>query len=75
MLPIQDIADKLDISAEHIIHYGKYRAKIERDYLETKTASKHGKLILVAGITPTKAGEGKTTTSVGLGDGSAKSTW
>jgi len=69
MIPIQDIADKLDIPAEHIIQYGKYRAKIERSYLETKTDSKHGKLILVAGITPTKAGEGKTTTSVGLGDG------
>jgi formate--tetrahydrofolate ligase len=69
MQPIQDIADKLDIPAEHIIHFGKHRAKIERGYLETKKASKHGKLILVAGITPTKAGEGKTTTSVGLGDG------
>lgn len=69
MLPIQDIADKLDIPAEHIINYGKYRAKIERGYLETKKDEKLGKLILVAGITPTKAGEGKTTTSVGLGDG------
>ena len=73
MLPIQVIADKLGIPEEHVIHYGQYRAKVERKYLETKTettsGSKLGKLILVAGITPTKAGEGKTTTSVGLGDG------
>ncbi|MDQ7051059.1 MAG: formate--tetrahydrofolate ligase [Enterobacterales bacterium] len=69
MQPIQTIADKLGISGEHVINYGKYRAKIDRKYLETKNETKHGKLILVAGITPTKAGEGKTTTSVGLGDG------
>jgi formate--tetrahydrofolate ligase len=42
---------------------------VSREYLENKKKSKHGKLILVAGITPTKAGEGKTATSVGLGDG------
>ncbi|MCF6194927.1 MAG: formate--tetrahydrofolate ligase, partial [Kangiellaceae bacterium] len=73
MQPIQEIADKLGIPEEHIISYGKYRAKVERKYLEAKTesnsGSKLGKLILIAGITPTKAGEGKTTTSVGLGDG------
>jgi len=70
--PIQDIADKLQIPSEHIFNYGKYRAKISREYLATKEDANLGKLILVAGITPTKAGEGKTTTSVGLGDGLSK---
>ncbi len=69
MQPIQDIADKLGIDQDHIINYGKYRAKIDRKYIESLNGRKNGKLILVAGITPTKAGEGKTTTSVGLGDG------
>ncbi len=72
MQPIQDIADKLGISSEHVINYGNHRAKINRSYLDSKTQTKLGKLILVAGITPTKAGEGKTTTSVGLGDGLSK---
>ena len=69
MLPIQDIADKLGIANEHILNYGKHRAKISREYLESLNGRTNGKLILVAGITPTTAGEGKTTTSVGLGDG------
>ena len=69
MRPIQKIADKLGISSDHIINYGKYRAKISREYIEKHNDRPDGKLILVAGITPTAAGEGKTTTSVGLGDG------
>jgi len=69
MRPIQEIADKLGIDSEHIFNYGKHRAKISRDYLETLNGRPNGKLILVAGITPTASGEGKTTTSVGLGDG------
>jgi formate--tetrahydrofolate ligase len=68
MRPIQEIADKLGIDAEHVFPYGKHRAKIEREYLEALNGRPDGKLILVAGITPTPAGEGKTTTSVGLGD-------
>ena len=68
MRPIQEIADKLGIDDEHVIPYGKHRAKIEREYLESLNDRPNGKLILVAGITPTAAGEGKTTTSVGLGD-------
>ena len=68
MRPIQEIADKLGIDDEHVIPYGKHRAKIERGYLESLNDRPNGKLILVAGITPTAAGEGKTTTSVGLGD-------
>jgi len=72
MRPIQDIADKLGIGSEHILNYGKHRAKISREYLESLNGRKNGKLILVAGITPTAAGEGKTTTSVGLGDGMSR---
>ena len=68
MRPIQEIADKLGIDEEHVFPYGKHRAKIEREYLESLNGRPDGKLILVAGITPTAAGEGKTTTSVGLGD-------
>ena len=69
MQPIQTMADKLGISEEHVITYGKYRAKVDRNYIESIQDKPNGKLILVAGITPTAAGEGKTTTSVGLGDG------
>ena len=69
MRPIQEIADKLGIDSKHVITYGEHRAKIKRDYIESLDGRPNGKLILVAGITPTAAGEGKTTTSVGLGDG------
>lgn len=72
MLPIQEMADKLGISSEHIFNYGKHRAKISREYIESHNDRSNGKLILVAGITPTAAGEGKTTTSVGLGDGMSR---
>lgn len=68
MRPIQEIADKLDIAEQHIYRYGEYRAKVSESYLESLGDKSNGKLILVAGITPTPAGEGKTTTSVGLGD-------
>ncbi len=68
MRPIQEIADRLKIDEEHVIPYGKHRAKINRNYIESLEDRPNGKLILVAGITPTAAGEGKTTTSVGLGD-------
>ena len=69
MRPIQEIADKLGIAGKHVITYGEHRAKIKREYIESLDGRPNGKLILVAGITPTAAGEGKTTTSVGLGDG------
>ena len=64
MRHIQEIADKLDISDEYVYPYSKHRAKIDREYLESLDDKPNGKLILVAGITPTPAGEGKTTTSV-----------
>lgn len=70
--PIQEIADKLGIDREHILNYGTDRAKISREYIEGLNGRPDGKLILVAGITPTAAGEGKTTTSVGLGDGMSR---
>ena len=69
MKPIQQIADRLDIPADSIEPYGHYKAKIGMGFVQEKLASdKKGKLILVTAINPTPAGEGKTTTTVGLGD-------
>jgi len=67
MRPIADIAKKLKIKEEHLEPYGHYKAKISLDTL-AENKQKEGKLILVSAITPTPAGEGKTTTTVGLGD-------
>ncbi len=66
--PIEKIAAKLNIPAEHVDHYGKYKAKVSLDYFHSLDNAKTGKLILVTAISPTPAGEGKTTTTVGLGD-------
>jgi len=60
--------EKLDISEEHLEPYGHYKAKVSLKYLDTLKSKKNGKLILVTAISPTPAGEGKTTTTVGLGD-------
>jgi len=68
-LPIADIAANLSIPAEDIIPYGHDKAKIGYDFLEGLNGRPDGKLILVTAISPTPAGEGKTTTTVGLGDG------
>jgi formate--tetrahydrofolate ligase len=69
MRPIVDVAaDKLDIPAEDLIPYGHYKAKVSLDYIASLAERPDGKLILVTAITPTPAGEGKTTTTVGLGD-------
>ena len=65
---IADIASKLDIPEESLEPYGHYKAKISLDYLNSIDNKKDGHLILVTAISPTPAGEGKTTTSVGLGD-------
>ncbi len=67
--PIGDIAKKLDIPDDCISPYGRTKAKIDLDYIEQLRDRPDGKLILVTAITPTPAGEGKTTTSVGLNDG------
>jgi formate--tetrahydrofolate ligase len=69
MRPIADVAaDKLGIPADALEPYGHYKAKIGLDYVRSLADKPDGKLILVTAITPTPAGEGKTTTTVGLGD-------
>ena len=67
MLPITEIAKKLDIKDDELELYGNYKAKINDAFLKRTASRKNGKLILVTAINPTPAGEGKTTTSVGLG--------
>ncbi|MGB6349639.1 MAG: formate--tetrahydrofolate ligase [Pseudolabrys sp.] len=67
--PILDIAkEKLGIGPENLDPYGHYKAKVSMDYIKSLQSKKNGKLILVTAITPTPAGEGKTTTTVGLTD-------
>ena len=70
--PIQEIAEKLDLSMNELELYGKYKAKISDEYLERIKDKNDGKLILVTAINPTPAGEGKTTTTVGLGQAFGK---
>lgn len=67
LLPITQVAKTLEISEDELELYGKYKAKITDEYLERCARNPDGKLILVTAINPTPAGEGKTTTSVGLG--------
>ena len=67
MKPIGEIASKAGIGDEFLEPYGRYKAKVDLSYLKTKDTD--GKLILVTAITPTPAGEGKTTTTIGLADG------
>src|SRR5947209_16998658 len=67
--PILDVAkEKLGIAAENLEPYGHYKAKVSMDYVKSLKSKKNGKLILVSAISPTPAGEGKTTTTVGLTD-------
>ncbi len=68
---IDIIAKKAKINSEYVEHYGKYKAKISLDIHQRINGNSNGKLILVTAINPTKAGEGKTTTTVGLVDGLA----
>lgn len=72
MKPIAEVAAELGIDAEELELYGKYKAKISDSYMEKMKDRPDGKLILVTAINPTPAGEGKTTTSVGLGQAFAK---
>ena len=67
--PIQEIAAKIGISNEHILPYGHDKAKVSEAFIKSLSNEKDGHLILVTAINPTPAGEGKTTTTVGLGDG------
>jgi len=69
MQPISEVGSKLDIPPEELLHFGPHKAKISFDYINSLKNNTDGKLILVTAITPTPAGEGKTTTTVGLGDG------
>lgn len=70
--PIQKVAEHLDIPEDDLELYGKYKAKLSDEYLKSIEDRNDGKLILVTAINPTPAGEGKTTTSVGLGEAFAK---
>ena len=67
--PIQEIAAKIGISNEHLLPYGHDKAKVSEAFIKSLANEKDGHLILVTAINPTPAGEGKTTTTVGLGDG------
>jgi len=67
--PIADVAAKMGVPAQALVPYGWTKAKLTFDYINQIQGNKDGKLILVTAISPTPAGEGKTTTSVGLGDG------
>ena len=69
MKPIMEIGKKLGIPEKDLVPYGHTKAKVHLDYIDTLKSKKNGKLILVTAINPTPAGEGKTTTTVGLGDG------
>ena len=67
--PIQEIGAKIGIPSEHLLPYGHDKAKVSAEFIANARKNKDGKLILVTAINPTPAGEGKTTTTVGLGDG------
>ena len=67
--PIQEVGSKLGISSDHLLPYGHDKAKVSAEYIASLKDRPDGKLILVTAINPTPAGEGKTTTTVGLGDG------
>ena len=68
-LPIKDVAKKLGIEEEELIPFGHDKAKITDQFIKSVNKNESGKLILVTAVNPTPAGEGKTTTTVGLGDG------
>ena len=72
MLPITEVVKEIGLTADDLEMYGKYKAKISNEYLKKIEGNKKGKLILVTAINPTPAGEGKTTTSVGLGQAFGK---
>ena len=66
--PIAAVAEKLAIPADSLVHYGPHKAKINLDFLATQKDKPRGKLILVTAMSPTPAGEGKTTVAIGLSD-------
>ncbi len=72
MLKIKDIAEKLGVNDDELEPYGHYKAKISQSYIDRQKDKPDGKLVLVTAINPTPAGEGKTTTSIGLSEGMQK---
>ena len=68
MQPIVEVAKKIGIPEDAVLNYGKFKGKISLDFINTLKDKTDGKLVLVTAMTPTPAGEGKTTTTVGLGD-------
>ena len=68
-LPIQEIGAKLGMKTEDLLPYGHDKAKVSQEFINSVQGNQDGKLVLVTAINPTPAGEGKTTTTVGLGDG------
>lgn len=72
MLPIKEVAGQLNIEEDDLEFYGKYKAKLSDSYAKKVANNKNGKLVLVTAINPTPAGEGKTTTTVGLGQAFGK---
>lgn len=72
MLPIREVAEMAGIAEEDLEYYGKYKAKLSEEFWDKIKDNEDGKLVLVTAINPTPAGEGKTTTSVGLGQAMAK---
>ncbi|MEM9441023.1 MAG: formate--tetrahydrofolate ligase [Pseudomonadota bacterium] len=69
MIPVADVGSKLGIPSNQLLQYGPHKAKLSMDYVKSLSDRSDGKLILTTAVTPTPAGEGKTTTTVGLGDG------
>ncbi|MDP7532455.1 MAG: formate--tetrahydrofolate ligase, partial [SAR202 cluster bacterium] len=67
MRPILDVADELGLERDAVLPYGRYKAKI--DLSAIRSTGKQGKMVVITGMTPTPAGEGKTTTAVGLTQG------
>ncbi len=67
--PIQEVGGSLGIPAEHLLPYGHDKAKVSQEFINSVKGNRDGKLVLVTAVNPTPAGEGKTTTTVGLGDG------
>ncbi|MEM6933206.1 MAG: formate--tetrahydrofolate ligase, partial [Pseudomonadota bacterium] len=67
--PIQEIGAKLSIPSEHLLPFGHDKSKVSAEFIKSVAGNDDGHLILVTAINPTPAGEGKTTTTVGLGDG------
>ena len=69
MMPIKEVAQKIGLSEDDLELYGKYKAKISLETIKRLENHKDGKLVLVTAINPTPAGEGKTTTMIGLSQG------